>query len=194
MFAKEVNQYWNANNKFRGGGSIHSKSSLDRDLFHQTDLNLNVTTEQKLWCTVLSGSNMSFAVIYQNVAIVVCQHWKVAAWFPYATKALSTYWIVSKQESWFIWSICWHSIFIQHSSLDLAECSLSSQSDGDGAWVRYSARYNVHCGHVALSGGEAQISAGYGAKIWVVGSGEQRALGLTTVIITSHTSPSCAHH
>ena len=74
MFAKEVNQYWNANNKFRGGGSIHSKSSLDRDLFHQTDLNLNVTTEQKLQCTVLSGSNMSFAVIYQNVAIVVCQH------------------------------------------------------------------------------------------------------------------------
>ena len=53
----------------------------------------------------------------------------------------------------------------------------------------FSARYNVHCGHVALSGGgEAQISAGYGRMLggWLAESGELRALGLTTVIITSH--------
>ena len=92
--------------------------------------------------------------------------------FPYATKL---YQLIGKLTSLADWE---HFLTFNISSYhDLTKYILSSQSDGDGAWVRYSARYNVHCGHVALSGGggEAQISAGYGAKIWVVGRAEQRA-------------------
>ena len=42
----------------------------------KTDLNLNVLAEQKLQCTVLSGSNMLFAVIYQLQR--ACQYCNVA--------------------------------------------------------------------------------------------------------------------
>ena len=41
---------------------------------------------------------------------------------------------------------------------------MGCQSDGDGAWVRYSARYNVHCGHVALSGGGSKSVPDMGPK------------------------------
>ena len=94
--------------------------------------------------------------------------------FPYAT-ITKLYQLIGKLKSLVDWE---HFLTFNISSYhDLTKYILSSQSDGDGAWVRYSARYNVHCGHIALSGGggEAQISAGYLAKIWVVGSGEQRA-------------------
>ena len=41
---------------------------------------------------------------------------------------------------------------------------MGCQSDGDGAWVRYSARYNVRCGHVALSGGGSKSVPDMGPK------------------------------
>ena len=98
-----------------------------------------------------------------------------------------------------------HSIFLQCSFHDLTQCSLSSQWDGDGAWVCYTnARYNVHCGHIVEERPKS-VPDMAGAKIWLVGIWGQNLGGWhmgpksgwlaessragTTVIITPLTLP-----